>query len=276
MIRELLKNSIKKSIPSSRPLALAFSGGTDSLCILWVCLEIGVIPRLYTYYLKGINSEDLNCARRIKRKYDLDLVEISIPSDVETLKTDVENIILAGVQGKVNIQCMHGHYYLAKFVREKVILNGSGVDGLYGSYKSAAIIGKKDHSKFQRMRLKYLQNPNSDAMRYQNVCYSNYGIQIIFPYCDPTITKYLLSLTWKEMNQPKLKNIIYKEFESEFKSIERIYRPRGSQQIVAGIRTHHDLLLKTNLNKYGRKRVDEIYKDIRKKQTQFTLSETWV
>ena len=260
-MKNLLKKSIKKNIGRVCDIALSLSGGTDSLCLLWACLELGIKPHLYTYMLYGNESEDLKRAEMMASKYHLEFDVAVIPHGIEILKKDVKRIISDGVKGKVNIQCLHGHYYLAPMIKESLILNGSGIDGIYGAYKSMAITASKSGLDFQIQRNKYLGNPNADGMVYQRELYKRYNTKVVFPYRDYPIIKYLMSKTWKEMNRPKTKWIIVKEFMDYYNDAKGLFRPRGSQQIVCGTRDYHDLLLTTELNK-GHKRVDEIYKDI--------------
>lgn len=261
-LRNLLKSSIENLVEPDKPLAILFSGGTDSLCMLWTALDLGHRPVLYHYVVEGHVSGDRRRVKAIADFYSLPLTVATIPLDVENLKWYVRRIINDGIHGKVNIQCMHGHYHLAPLVCETQILNGSGVDGLYGVYRQMAIASRKDPAAFQKMRLKYLDDPNSDAMVYQSKLYNSCGVKSLFPYtCEP-IRRLLMSRTWDQMNRPRSKWIICQHYQREFGAFQGLWRPRGSQQIEAGTRALHDKLIITELNTKYRKRVDEIYKDI--------------
>ena len=49
-LRDLLKAAVKKDLPDE-PVALLFSGGTDSLTVLWTLLDLGVEVHAYTFRL---------------------------------------------------------------------------------------------------------------------------------------------------------------------------------------------------------------------------------
>lgn len=100
-------------------------------------------------------------------------------------------------------------------------------------------------------------------MQDQSRIYGKYGIEVLYPYRSPDVIKFIMSKSWEEINKPrwkKWKNLMIQDFE-KFKEL-KIYRSRGSQQIVAGTREFHNKLLSTSLNIKKRKRVQELYKDI--------------
>ena len=260
-MRQMVNENLSCLIGDGQSVAVLFSGGTDSTCLLLSLLELGFNPPLYTYVVKGFDSADLQRAQVMSDLHNLPLVVCTVPSDVDSLIRDVRQIIADGVQGKVYIQCMHGHYYVAPKVREDVVVNGSGVDGPCGAYRNLAVIGNwKDQRLFDEARQKHLDNPNDDAMIDQAKCYAQHGVQVIYPYRMKNIIECLMPLSWQQINRPKRKWIILRDYWPEIPA--RYFRPRGSQQLVAGTRDLHDKLLRTPLNRMGRKRVDEIYKDI--------------
>ncbi|MCJ7747880.1 MAG: asparagine synthase-related protein [Desulfobacterales bacterium] len=265
-MKELLKDNIKLCV-DERPFAISLSGGTDSLCMLFSCEELGILPETaYTYVVSG-GSKDLEMSEKVCEHYKIPLVVAEIPKNLVTLEVDVLKIIGDGIRGKVNIQCMHGHYYVAPLVKEKIILNGSGVDGLYGSYRSQILGGcRKDKRLFDKSRRDHLANPNDDAMRYQSELFLKYGIEVAYPYRCENIISYLMKLNWEEINNPRAKWVIVKEF-PQFERFE-VYRPRGSQQIVAGTRSLHDsLLADSSFNFRGRRRVIDLYKDLAERKS---------
>ena len=265
MFKKLLAKAVGKLLlPTdvSLSVALSFSAGTDSLCLLFVLLDSGFKPKLYTYALEGYESQDLKLANMVAQMYGLSLKVCWIPSDLKRLKIDVKRIIKDGIRGKVNIQCMHGHYYVAPRVKEKFIFNGSGVDGLYGAYRTFAFDGsREDKTIFDKVRRKHLANPNADGMIYQSELYSKMGVKVLYPYRDRKIVDFLMKLSWKEINKPRLKYVAIKNF-TQFNFIEKLYRARGSQQLVAGVREFHNQLLDTELNVKKRKSVLWLYKDL--------------
>lgn len=262
-MRQMLRNNIRKLTTGTSSQALAFSGGTDSLCILFCMLDLGIEPALYTYALRGQDSADLAIARKVSEHFGLPLTIARIPTGLKQLHRDVIALITGfDIHGKVCIQCCHGHMYVARLVKEEVILNGSGIDGIYGSYRKFTFNGSRyDKAVFDDNRRMHLAKPNDDAMEDQTRIYSMLGqTRVVFPYRQRNIIRKLMRHTWKEINTPKLKQITVHEFPEIFDL--RLFRPRGSQQIVAGTRELHDKLINSRFNKMKRRRVDEIYKDI--------------
>ncbi len=260
----MLNDNLVRLTCGEDKVAIAFSGGTDSSCLLFSLLELGFRPTLYTYVVTGYASNDLVRAQMVSKAFNLSLVISVIPDNIDSLVSDVRRIVSDGIRGKVNIQCMHGHYYVAQNVKERLIFNGSGIDGLYGAYRTFAYDGShKDKVVFDRVRRrKHLDNPNDDAMEYQRDCYAKFDVNVIYPYRQGNIIDFLMGLSWPQINKPSMKWIAVRDYQLEFGGLKGYYRPRGSQQIEAGIRTLHNRLLRTPLNAMGRRRVDEIYKDI--------------
>jgi asparagine synthetase B (glutamine-hydrolysing) len=264
MMRKLLKQSISELIGNCKKIGLHFSGGTDSLCMLFSCLDLGVKPTLYTYYLKGNVSEDLQMARDVKSAFSVPLVEVPCPANMEYLERDVKYLLKQyDIKGSVNLQCCWGQLHLRCVVGEKLILNGSGVDGLYGVYKHMLMKGiRKDKRLFDIEREKYHNDPYADGIRYCEEMYIEYGIRVVFPYMSNAIYNYLTNLSWDEMNKPCYKYIIVKDYEEYFKQHE-IYRKRGSQNLVSGIKQFHEKLLSRKINKNKRTRLLDLYRDIK-------------
>jgi len=265
IIRGFLRSNICRMVRNQSSVALSFSSGTDSLALLFSCLDLGIRPVLYTYYVKDRPSEDLTRAHNLAERLSLPFYKVSIPNEPQSVLRQVKELLMLGVKGKVNIQCCQGHLNLAPHVKEHIILNGSGVDGLYGSYKSMLLKGcRKDKREFDKLRLKHLSNPNDDAMLDQKEIYFrlNSNCQVIYPYRESNVIDYLMGCSWEEINWPRMKEITVKEFPEiqEFK----IYCPRGSQQIVAGTRSLHQELVSSRVfNPKHFTNVISIYNDLK-------------
>ena len=269
MLREFLEKNIREEIRGveDKDIALLFSGGTDSSCILFSLLDLGIKPALYIYVVQGAMSEDWKRARIASDKFGLKLTVCVIPYDTEALIRDIKRLIKCGVEGKVNTQCMHGNLYMLEKIKEKLAFNGSGVDGLYGTYRDMAIIAK-DGVLFMKKQLEHLRNENDDGMAYLRQFYHKEGIRIAFPYREGNITRYLVGKTYGEMNRPRLKWIIVKEYQDYYKQLGKYYSPRGSQQLISGVRTFHDKLINSRVNTKNRKSVAWIYKDMKEENEQ--------
>lgn len=262
MIREMLRENIVREA-GTHTVGVNFSGGTDSMCLLLAAMDVGMKPPLFTYAIEGVESEDLRRAKIAAARFDLPLTIALMPRDVEGIVRDVRAMKALGISGKVNTQCCHGHYVLAPRVTVQVLLNGSGIDGLYGTYKPFQLARKRisgiaGKAAFDAMRQKHLDAPNNDAMEYQRMLYGRCGVEVIYPYRQSNVISWIMSKTFEEINRPHLKAITLVEF-PEVKEIVGFFRPRGAQQIVAGTREVHDILLKSEYNTKGWKNVNAIY-----------------
>jgi len=272
-MREMLKRSIVRQCGrDGQGVAVSLSGGIDSSAMVIVCVsDLGWKPRCYTYAIRGESSRDLNVARQLTVWLGLEHHVCLI--EPEQLEEDVLELTqLRGITGKVRVQCMHGHLYVVRAMRrlkprDKMILNGSGVDGLYGVYKGMAITGYKAFREgnraaqkdWGRMRQKHLEDPNDDAMVDQRELYEEHGVKVIYAYREyKPIVDYLMSLNYIEMNTPRVKEVI----RQWFPELAKFHVRRGSQQLVSGTAKLHERLLTSKLNKYGRRRMTEIYADL--------------
>lgn len=262
-VRKVLEAVLSHNLSpySPRKVALAFSGGTDSVCLLFSLLKLGFKPRLYTYYLQDTPSDDLYTAEHVAGALGLPLTRCMVPKGLITLWTDVLALADLGITGKVNCQCMHGHIYIARACKEPVIVDGTGADTLYGSFKSVVLAGSRDDKAiFDQHRNKGLKKlvPQTE---FQANLYEWDGIDTLFPYFHPAFVKHLMRFSWRKINTPKLKSLIVNDY-PEYNDFKKLYRQRGSQQIIAGTREHHEQLKGSFLNVKKRGRVDEIYKDL--------------
>jgi asparagine synthetase B (glutamine-hydrolysing) len=253
-MRTMLESNIEAGLEGYKgDVAISFSGGTDSTCMLLSLLALGFKPYLYTYAVDKA-SLDLARARMCAEKFDLPLTVCMI--NPSRLEKDVRKVIKDGIKGRVCIQCMHGHNYVAPHVKQPFIFNGSGIDAIYGVYKSITILARHDKTIFDQLRKVHLDNPNDDAMVYQSELYLKYGAKVLYPYRQPNIISFLMSKSWEEINRPRLKWITTKYY-PEFNQLPKGYwRPRGSQQIIAGTRALHERLLTGPLNHAHHRRVE--------------------
>jgi asparagine synthetase B (glutamine-hydrolysing) len=263
MLRGLINKSLEESMKDKDSVAILFSGGLDSLSILLSCLDIGVTPTLYTFYLDSYESEDIQSSRRVANIFGLKLVEVRIDSsDIQTLITDVHTIIKRfGVYKKTAVQCIHPILYTAPIIQEHYVLTGLGAGDAYGTGRDM-IRYKGCRDTFDAVREERLLDMCSGSYIYIKELIESYGKIMITPYKqDNDIMQYLLSLTYVEMHSPKQKYQTYKGYQ-EIMDKYKLYRREGSFQCVSRIREWHELLLGTYLNTKSYKVVAPIYKNI--------------
>jgi len=264
--RELIQNVLKTEINEREDVALLFSGGTDSLTCLFALLDIGVYPRLYTFHLEGNVHKDVVISAKVAEFYGLKHVIIEIPDDIERLQEDVKYIVKElPVDRKTNIQCVFPFLYVLPNIIESVVVSGLCADDLFGTAKSVAIKSAKDKNVFDAIRKRTLSSLNSSAYLpiktlVEDICKKKF----VVPYRNEELIEYMLQFSWADLNKPKQKQLSLDAF-SKYFAKQDIYRKNSNLQVGSGIREYHNKLINTPLNIYGRNRVDEIYKDVKKR-----------
>ena len=94
-----------------KDVALFLSGGLDSRNCLYALEEANKNIHAYTFHMEGIESTDLIIARKIAENHKIELTEISVPSDIESIKKYLVFFIHKFKEtGKANIECCYPMY----------------------------------------------------------------------------------------------------------------------------------------------------------------------
>lgn len=137
--REICKNRIHE-IDSDGKAGLALSGGTDSVTVLFAMLECGIKPHCYTFYMDGIISADLKSSRKLANDFGLELTEVPIASDPDSIYEDIKAVLpYCNKVKKTIIQCMIPWKYIYPEMREETIITGIGGDDLYGTQRKVQV-----------------------------------------------------------------------------------------------------------------------------------------
>jgi len=244
-------------------MALEFSGGTDSTCLLFSLLALGYRPNLYTYRLEGIDSEDLLRAEYIADRYGLDLTVCEIPYDYEILVKDIKRLIRLGIFGIVAIQVNHGHLYTSETITEPLVLNGGGPDEFLGSYKDFMLNGSSQNKAiFDAFRRKKFSEPDFASRISLRKIFT--GREVLLPFTSQDILDYALRFSWEEINKPIRKGLLIKDY-PELNDLPEKFQPkRGNQYFIAGVKEFHEVLLRSSYNRKGYKRIDGVYREIKR------------
>lgn len=264
--RELMKRDIQRGIGSEEKVAVALSGGIDSTCCLLACLDLELDVTAYTFYLDGHESQDLHAAQQITRTLGVNLREVTVPYSLDSLQTDVAKIIREyRTARKTAVQCIHPFMYLIPQISEQTIISGLYADDLYGTSKNGAIIGNRNKEEFDKFRLKSIRQQDYSCV-YIKEAVKRSGRELITPFVGGELQDYLMSLTWGQMNKPRVKDIAIKAF-WDYYGKYAWYRKNSNLQVNSGIREYHDLLIASPLNKNKRASVNGIYNDILRAET---------
>ena len=115
-------------------VAVPLSGGVDSHCALFSCLEVGLKPHVFSVHLEGTDSRDVKAAERTAKEFSLPFTKVVLPSNLEQLKKDVISMAKFGCTSKTDFECFWFMWYMLPAIKEsgcKVLYTGHGADSLY-------------------------------------------------------------------------------------------------------------------------------------------------
>lgn len=259
--RQLLEAACRRLYAGGTP-ALLFSGGTDSLTVLWSLLSIGARPVCYTFHLQGVRHADLIVSRAICEAEGLPQRIVTIPRDVGALEADVRHIVTRfRTARKTHVQCLYPVLHIARAVKEAQVFSGLNADDWWGSAASDAINCAKDQAEFDRRRRKRLADPTTSGWQFWQALFAAQEQELCCPYRDAEVVKWLCARSWPELNKPRQKQPAVEAFAEEFQR-HACYRRNDNLQCGSMIREWHDVLLGEPVNKYGRTRVQDLYRDM--------------
>jgi len=278
--RAILRDVIAEQLGSdSKPVALLFSGGTDSLVILWTLLDLEVRVVCYTFKLEQNESEDFKAAQLACKTWNTPLIEVTIPYQSTTnLLTELRQLIgWMQTDRKTAIECTWPFTYIVPRIKEEQVWCGLNADDLWGSSREMAIRYSKKPEEFQAKRLALLVDPYTAAWYYIERLFTESSPRkvLLSPYRHPRVIEYLLSFNWRELNRPKQKMPAYTAFEKEF-SQAPIWRKNDNLQCGSGIREYLARLLShqggdgdSNIEGYGYgySNMISLYREILRQET---------
>ncbi len=249
-IRTLLKEAIKETIGEETEVGLLLSGGLDSLSVLLGCLDLGIKPICYTFYLSNHESDDLKSVRRLKEIYNLKVVEVCLDvekidlyKDVKTIIKEYQNDPHAIQHKKTFIQCYHPMTYIAPIIKEKVVLTAFLADDLQFAGRKRNLLGRDTSpegvKKLYQHRLDEVNNPSDGSMKQIIDLFSRYNITLVDIYHIQSIVDFFLEQDFLTCTKPKEKNIIYEAYQEDLDKYN-IKRIHSSYQVNSMIREWHD------------------------------------
>ena len=268
-LRPLLINALKEQLNGSNDVAILYSGGFDSFSCLCLCLELGITPHLYTFYLEGVDSHDIKKARSDSRVFNVPLTEVMISNSYEGLKKDVYTLIeKLGTTRKTVIQCLHPMLHTIPLIKEKYVIAGIQRGRPWGLNQKGTMAGYKGLEAFNEYRLSAIEAQKKGADNYITMLVNETHV-CVKPYDDDAVDAWFMTREYKELNSPHAKQPIIDEFSEELAKCEDRLK-HASYQVESGIREFHDLLLKDPIlnpnNEY--KSVVGVYNNMQKLNTR--------
>ena len=263
MFRDICIKRIMEIDPNGTA-ALALSGGTDSITVLFSMLELGRKPTCYTFHMAGINSVDYIASKKICKDFGLKHVEVVVPSDLETMYHDIERVIpYCEHVKKTIIQCMVPWLYIYPEMQEKTIITGIGGDDLFCTQRKLKIqFANEGDLAIMSMRHCYTDDLRFSGANIQRFA-SAYGKRFIDFYNTEDIFGFMRGFSLGAINKPVDKYASIKAFSDYYKR-GSYYRDQTdhSYQINSKLRECHELLLKSKYNTGCHKAIIGLYNDI--------------
>lgn len=256
------KNRFQSNLDAIKgPFSLSLSGGIDSLQVLYGLLELGKPPtECLTFKLKNYPSPDLVASTEVCNKLGLKLVVVEIPDDVPTIYADcVEIIDIIRSPLKTHVQSCWPYKYMLQARSTNQIVAGTWSGYFLTMEKKANINARNmDPVEFENWYHMYRQEEwykPGHSFESMKKYIEHRGCAFIEPYYDNELMTLALLLTYYDWNfnedgTCKHKYLQYMMYKDWFDKIG-VWRRQSSMQIVNGIRTAHEEMLKDKAINYN-------------------------
>ena len=272
LIKELLVDHIKNNVPDSE-IAVLLSGGVDSVTVGLAAESADKEVHAYSFYLNGAPSYDFIKAAEVAHKRNWNFTPIVVPT--ENLIEDWHRLVELTCRKKTHFECVFPFLYVYPEIEENYVLTGWGADGYFGPSKKAMmryssykkkrnyVAYCKEHNQkrlnWNEFRLAYLDGDCAGLKEHTNLATKHNKIHVT-PYLDTNVRELLMSKSYEELNKPKQKHFIRRDF-TELKKFGTI-KPHQNLHLNAGVdKLFETLLNNTEINFKGRKRMMDICKD---------------
>lgn len=255
-IRKVIDNCVSKI--KEKEVGIAFSGGIDSLSILFSCLDYKKTITCYSFTLENYVSSDYSEARKFADKYGVNFKGILLPTNIDILKKDLKFLNKMGARKKVDYTCGYPMLNIYKNMKENILVSGLGADGHFCISKRGMIHFK---DKINEFRENLFGNDNYAQKTLNTNLAKYYNKKAILPYLTEEMVQEFKDTTWNELNKPRQKYATLKAYEDYFKKIKvrnHINLQLGDSKIEKNL----EQLLRTDWNKDNYKSITGIFNSI--------------
>ena len=271
-LKKLLIDAVSESVtlPES---ALLLSGGVDSISVGLAAHHTGKKVHAYSFHLDTHESYDYKKAREVCEYMKWDFTEVVVPTT--NVVEDFKTLVNMGCSKKTHFECVFPFLYVYPKITEKYVLTGWGADGYFGVSKKAMMRYSsfkkkrnyvnycKSHNQkrynWNEFRLHYLNGDCAGLKEHTNVAILHDKVHVT-PYLDEDIKTLLIGMSYKQLNKPKQKQIVRKDF-TKLKNFG-IIKQHQNLHLASGVdKLFETLLDNSTINFKGRKRMMDVSKD---------------
>jgi asparagine synthetase B (glutamine-hydrolysing) len=283
MIRKLLEDHIRKNVTDDK-VAVLLSGGVDSISVGLAAHHAGKEVHAYSFQLGNQTSYDFAKAAEVAYKMKWEFTPVVVPKE-NLIPDDWNRLVELGCRKKTHFETVFPFLYVYPEIEETYVVTGWGADGYFGVSKKAMMryssmkkgrnyvaYCKKYNQKrltFNQFREAYFAEGQCAGLDWHNKLIPA-DKKHITPYLDEKVRDYLMSKTYRELNTPKQKSIVRRDF-TEFKKFGRI-ETHINLHLAAGVdKLFETLLNNPEINFKDRKRMIDVCRDWYKKETTGVL-----
>lgn len=232
-IRRLTEHCIIKSVEGKSRLALALSGGIDSVVCAWVLKQLGAKFDAYTVHFGEYDYNrkyDLIWARKAAEEIGVNLHEVIV--SVKELDDNFDKILaLSKTPSKNKVVSAAGWFFLGRQMKAdgiKTLVCGEMNDELYASYAISQKYNYGSDEAYEKHRLSLVRNAEKGLNVYKRMI-KHYGINMVLPYTDEAYVNFCLTIPGKYRKENKRMKPLFRLAYSGDISDEILWREKQEQ-----------------------------------------------
>ena len=197
-------------------IAVGGSGGMDSSSLVLSALDAGKAVTVVSFTLNDRHSADFKAARRLADQFGLEFLPVLLPTDVDVINSQVRWIVESfRTSRKTTVEC------LFPFVTAFPAIAAAGLDRLlvghcagvhFGLSKKAMIHYSHTPDLFRQYRREQMARPDQSQQVSLPTMGRAFGVEVSMPYATSDVFDLWIGLTWEEMNKPRQKEVVRREF----------------------------------------------------------------
>lgn len=197
-------------------IAVGGSGGMDSSSLVLSAIDAGKDVTVVSFTLDDRESSDFQAARRLADKFGLPFLPILLPTDDDVINSQVAWIIKSfKTSRKTTVECLFPFVSAFPKIADAGLhrlLVGHCADVHFGLSKKAMIHYSHTPALFRQYRREQMARPDQSQQVSLPTMGRAFGVEVSMPYATSDVFDLWIGLTWEEMNKPRQKEVVRREF----------------------------------------------------------------